>query len=226
MPRTLTDEAIVLKSHNVGETDRFVVLLTRAHGRMTARVTGARKLQSRRGRGLLPLHRISVTWELHSFGNVVTAAECLDAHHGAWKDPHAFSCSGQGIELLLKLTEDGHPMPEVFQITADFLAACFGPHSPAVAALYALKLLNILGYLPSAATAPARSSPELLALIDASETMPFSSADRLAHLEGEVSVFLTSLLGSQLGLTLKSLPVSLAISSGVTPICHVSGRAS
>ncbi len=226
MPRPLTDEAIVLKAHNVGETDRFVVLLTRTHGRMTARATGARKLLSHRGRGLLPLHRISVTWEQHSFGNTVTAAECLDAHAAAWSDPHAFSCAAQGIELLLKLTEDGYPLPEAYQITSDFLAACSGPHSPSVAALYALKLLKIFGYLPSGATAPARTSPRLMKLIDASETLPFASAGRMAQLEGELASFLSSLLGSQLGVSLKSLPVSLAMSSGVTPICHVSGRAS
>lgn len=216
----------MLKAHNVGETDRFVVLLTRTHGRMTARVAGARKLQSRRGRGLLPLHRISVTWEEHSFGNTVTASECLDPHAGAWSDPHAFSCAGQGIELLLRLTEDGYPLPEVYQITCDFLSACSGVHTPSVAALYTLKLLKVFGYLPSGATAPARTSPRLMRLIDASETLPFASAGRMSQLEGELSSFLSSLLGSQLGVSLKSLPVSLAISSAVTPICHVSGRAS
>lgn len=226
MPRSFTDEAIVLKAHNVGETDRFLVLLTRRHGRMTARVAGARRLQSRRGRGLLPLHKISCTWEEHSFGCSVTAAECLSAHDHVWRDPHAFSAASQGIELVLKVTEDGYPLPEIFALTDDFLSACDAGRPTSVSLLYTLKLLDQLGYLPSASTAPAHLSRELFRVIDDVRTMPFASAPTLAHLEDELAAFVSSLLGSQLGVTLKSLPVSLALSSAVTPTCHVSGRAS
>lgn len=226
MPHSLTDEAIVLKAYNIGETDRFVVLLTRAHGRMTARVTGARKLLSNRGRGLLALHRISCTWQEHSFGSSITAAECLNAHHDTWRDPRAFSSAHQGIELLLALTEDGYPFPEIFDITSDFLVACTGTETVRVSMLYTLKLLQLTGYLPSAETAPLKTPPRVLRLIEQASTLPFSSAWRLCQIEGDVSVFLSSLLGSQLGISLKSLPVSLAMSSGVTPSCHVRGLAS
>lgn len=221
MPRSFTDEAIVLRTHNVGETDRFCVLLTRKYGRMTARAAGVRRTVSNRGRGLLPLHRVSLVWEERSAGCFITSVQCLDTHDAAWKDPHTFSCAGQGIELLLKLTDDGLPMPDIYALTAEFLGACRGPHSPSVAQIFALKLLRNLGYLPAGATVPARLSADLGRLLDASERLPFSSsADIPAHLSAELGSFLSSLLGNQLGVSLRAAPVSLAISSAVTPSCQ------
>lgn len=221
MPRSLTDEAIVLRSHNVGETDRFCVLLTRGSGRIMVRATGARKTQSRRGRGLLPMHRISVTWQQHSCGNSVTAVECLDAHSAAWSDAGRFSCAAQGIELLLALTEEGFDMPDVYDLTAEFLRAC-GTTVPTVALrLYTLKLLKLLGYLPSVQSAPMRLSPAFASLLESLDEIRITDdtvpGDALSV---EISRFLQGLLGSQLGVSLKSPGVRLSISSAVTPICQ------
>ncbi len=221
MPRSFTDEAIVLRSYNVGEADRFCVLLTRGSGRVLVRATGARKVQSRRGRGLLALHRISVTWQQHSFGNAVTAAECLDAHSAAWRDAARFSCAAQGIELLLTLTEDGFDMPDVYDLTAEFLRAC-GSTVPTVALrLYTLKLLKLLGYLPSADSSPIPLSSAFTELLDSLDSICLT--DVLLPTDGlsvEIGRFLQGLLGSQLGVSLKSPDVRLRISSAVTPICQ------
>lgn len=221
MPRSFTDEAIVLRVYNVGETDRFCLLLTRKHGRMTARASGVRRTTSRRGQGLLPLHRVTVLWEERSMGNFVTSTHCLNAHASAWRDPHAFSCAGQGIELLLKLTEDGMQMTDVYDLTAEFLCACDGSHSAAVASLYTLKLLKVLGYLPASITTPRTLSSELHQLLDASEETAFASSYLFSdHLARELSSFLSSLIGNQLGVSLKASSVCLAIPPGVTPSCQ------
>ena len=221
MPHSHTDEAIVLRSHNVGETDRFCVLFTRCSGRITVRATGARKIQSRRGRGLLPLHRISVTWEQHSFGNSVISVECLDANSAAWCDAQRFSCAAQGIELLLALTEDGLDLPDVYDLTAEFLRACGSTVPTTALRLYTLKLLKLLGYLPSAASTPVRLSPAFAQLLNTLDdirltdiTVPGDS------LSVEIGRFLQGLLGSQLGISLKSPEVRLSMSSAVTPICQ------
>ncbi len=149
MPKSWTDEAIVLRTYNVGETDRFCLLLTEKFGRIAARANGVRRLLSRRGSGLLPLHRVSVVCELHSFGCTIVSASCLDAHARSWENPSAFACAEQGIELLLKLTEEGPPMPRVYRLTSDFLAACSLPHVHCFPPLFTLKLLSILGLCPS-----------------------------------------------------------------------------
>lgn len=221
MPRSLTDEAIVLRSHNVGETDRFCVLLTRGNGRIMVRATGARKVQSRRGRGLLPLYRVSVTWEQNSFGNSVTAVECLDSHSAAWCDAQRFSCAAQGIELLLALTEDGLDMPDVYDLTAEFLRAC-GTTVPTVALrIFTLKLLKLLGYLPSVQSAPIRPSPAFAVLLDTLDDIQVTDITVVGDsLSIEIGRFLQGLLGSQLGISLRSPEVRLSISSAVTPYCQ------
>ncbi len=257
MPRSWTDEAIVLRTYNVGETDRFCILLTKSRGRMAARASGVRRLTSRRGAGLLPLHRIHVTLEAHTLGATVTAAQSIDSHSGAWRDPHAFSCAERGIELLLKFIEDGHPLDDVYALTCDFLSLCCAPHAAHLTELFTLKLLTMLGISPSVRissishhplkesddivfsprtggfatrseeSSGVRLSKGLVSLLRHVETTPLAAAMIAAPgLESELRRFVQRLLGSQLGVTLSAPGVSLALSSAVTPICHVSGRAS
>ncbi len=223
MPRSHTDEAIVLRTYDVGETDRFCVLLTRERGKMVARIAGARKLTSRRGRGLLPLHRVSVTWDEHSYGNAITASQCIDAHPLAWKDAHAFSCAAEGIELLMKFTEDGVSLTEVYDLTAEFLAGCGTENAKTVGQLYALKLLKILGYMPH--TDRSSSSPlpaSMIRLVNALDTLSLTSPPEIsAPTSKDITRFLQLIVGSEFGTVLKAPAVSLCISSGVTPICQV-----
>lgn len=228
MPRSITDEAIVLRTFNVGETDRFCMLLTKEHGRITARANGARRLLSSRGRGLLPLHRITVTWEQRSFGGSVTAVECIDANTSAWSDPDTFSCATQGIELLLKFTEDGLAITDVYDLTANFLRACNQPHPPSVLYVYALKLMKLLGYLPTSGALPNRKpSPAFMALIERLDDIELAHIPSFSpELLNDIVKFIQGLLGAELGIALKSPAVRAAISSGVTPICQVNCRAS
>ncbi len=149
MPKSWSDEAIVLRTYNVGETDRFCILLTRHHGRLAARANGARRLLSRRGSGLLPFHRLQVLCEVHSFGTVVASASCLDAYTQSWCDPQGLSSVSQGFELLLALTDDASPLPQVFDLTCAFLAASSVPSATIALPLFMIRLLDALGFCPS-----------------------------------------------------------------------------
>jgi len=52
MPKSSTAQALILKRHNYGETDRVVTLITREWGKITVIAKGARKLHSSK-RGIL-----------------------------------------------------------------------------------------------------------------------------------------------------------------------------
>ena len=249
MPKSWTDEAIVLRTYNVGETDRFCILLTKSRGRLPVRAAGVRRLTSRRAGGLLPLHRVSVTCEAHSFGTLITAASCIDAHSGSWCDPQAFSAAERGVELLLKLTDDGSELDEIFLLTCDFLSACHGPAAAHVADLFTLKLLMLLGTFPSVGhssltdrplletdtivfslrtggfaalhedpTGLRLSLPLARLLADVSDMSLLCPPACPTEVRTELSRFVQRLLGSQLGVSLAVPGVSLAMSSGVTPI--------
>lgn len=149
MPRPLSDEAIVLRSYNVGETDRFCLFLTKSHGRIAVRVQGARKLLSRRGRGLLPLHRVLIQWEESSAGARITGSDCLNAHAAAWTDPATLAVAQEGINMLIKLTESGTPIQDVYALAIEFLEACRSGHPTHLLHIFVLRLFDLLGFLPS-----------------------------------------------------------------------------
>lgn len=232
----------------MGETDRFCLLLTEHHGRIAARANGVRRLLSRRGSGLLPLHHISVVCENHSFGLSIASALVLEPHDPVWKNPYAFSCAQQGIELLLKLTEEGLPVPQIFHLTCEFVAACSSSAPASLPPVFTLKLLSMLGLCPSLTHSsvdhrPFRSGESVvfsrqrgglvrlsddpsglrlsLSILDffrTVESLPLPELSRsTSGCLPELLAFTHSLTGSQLGLSLRTPEVSLAISSGVTP---------
>lgn len=146
MERLTECEAIVLVTYDVGEADRFCILYTREHGRFAARARGARKLQSRFGAALLPLTHVELELrELSGGGMLVTGATVLRRFcHGTAL--RTFSHASEGIELLLALTTDHHPQPELFNRTIRFLDQC-AHTSPLLA--YQLGFLHLIGLLPA-----------------------------------------------------------------------------
>lgn len=153
MSRFYTDEALILRTYNVGETDRFCIVLTRSHGRLALRAPGVRKLLSRRGRGLLPLHSTILTWEERRSSRLITGAECLQTNEAAWRDPRALGEAMQGVELLLKLTEEDTPIEDVYHLFSSFLRGVRDSkrgEQSVLFHLFTLKLLKLFGALPSA----------------------------------------------------------------------------
>ena len=139
-----TYEAIVLRTYDVGEADRFCILLTKERGKIAARARGVRKLTSRMGGSLLPLQHIILNMHEGKTGFLVTAIERCEQKQIP-KNVHNFLSAQQGVELLLQLLEDDHPVPEIFDITKEFLKSC----EKASVLPFTIRLLSFLGVLPS-----------------------------------------------------------------------------
>ncbi len=140
-----TFEAIVLKSYDVGEADRFLVLLTRELGRITARAPGARRLKSRIGGSMLPFQHLALTCREQGNQRTVTGALIRTArsHHRPMK---AFFLEMQMSELLLSLLHDEDPQPEIFELTLAFLALPERADQHVLS--FTLRLLHLMGVLP------------------------------------------------------------------------------
>lgn len=254
MPHVFSDEAIVLRTYNVGETDRFCILLTKEHGKIVARAQGVRRLTTRRGSGLLPLHRTAITVEKHSFGSTISHAQCLSSFRETWNDASAFGAAHRGIELLLKLTEEGVPLVDVYELSVDFLSACHassqGVFPTALVPLFSLKLLDLFGLLPSVHLScvshvrlseddvvysstrggfctkredPSglRLSPAVYHILRSLDRCVLSSVRPCdARMVDDLDRLVQGFVGSQLGASLVAPSVSVAITSGVTPICQ------
>ena len=133
-----TCAAIVLHAYDVGEADRLCVLLTQTHGKIVARVPGARQCKSRMGGATLPLHCVFVT--LHAARSGWYMCEARLVHACNTKQPILLQ---QGVEILMLLLQDGEPAPDIFALTEEFFDMC-----PTTLVPFTMKLLHIMGVLP------------------------------------------------------------------------------
>lgn len=144
VPRSLSVDAIVLATHNVGEADRFCILFTREHGRIAARASAARRPGSQLGSALLPFHRVEVDLREWNNGYIITGARRHPACAGV-STLSQFLAAAEIIELLLMLLEDGEPLPELYASIVHALQSV-----PSFPLPHTVRILHLLGHMPSA----------------------------------------------------------------------------
>ena len=147
MSRNSICHALVLRTVDIGEADRFCVLLTRERGKLAASVPGARRPGSSMGGHLLVGRFAIVEIKESRSGLRVTSAQPLPKRTHDAHDIRGFAKAQQGMELLLRLLQDDEPLPEIFDATVEFVDLCADadkdPYVP-----YGLRLLVLLGLLP------------------------------------------------------------------------------
>jgi DNA repair protein RecO (recombination protein O) len=147
---TYSDEGIVLRRIDYGESDRILTVLTLEHGKIGVIARGVRKSQSRlasrtdlftrsrmqlaRGRGEL---------------DVLTQAETVAAtplRSDAQRAAYASLCA----ELTDRVLESHHADPEIYALVANALTACADPERDPRAAIvwFARRMVDRLGYAP------------------------------------------------------------------------------
>lgn len=158
MAHSQSFDAIVLKTYDVGEADRFCILFTRERGRIAARASGARRLTSRLGGALLPFQCITVELKEGSGGWIIAGAvrggqshvsRNVSGEHELSADNAItqFTALEEGIEMLLRLVTDEGALPDVFDATLSFIDACRRNVLHANLG-YSFTLLHHLGLLP------------------------------------------------------------------------------
>jgi len=147
------DEAIVLRSHKLGEADRIVTLLTRQHGRVRAVAKGVRKTSSRIGARLEPFSHVDVQfYEGRNLDNI-SQVETIDPHgaalaqdYGRWTTAHAM------VETAERLTPvEREPSVQQYVLLLSGLRSLVsGDHdAPLILDSYLLRSLSIAGWSPS-----------------------------------------------------------------------------
>lgn len=144
MPHARTFDCIVLASYDVGEADRFVILLTREEGRLAARVPGARRAKSRLS-ALLPLTHCAVELK-ESRGNYLVSGIAMQPRPSDPSHLQNFLARTQMSELLLALLSDGEPVREIFDALSVFLGQESCTSRDVLA--FTFRTLSLLGVLP------------------------------------------------------------------------------
>ncbi len=205
-------EAIVLRTVNIGEADRFCILLTQKNGRLAARARGARRVGSRMGPLLLPGRCLRVELQEGVGGYALTSAIAV-GEIPQLSDPGTLAAAEEGIETILALTEDGEPMPEIFALLYAFLGACVNDPTRTLR-VFQLRLLHLLGLLPAHsddARVESLSPGDRTALRAVVSTSDFQSLHTLIGSNGALASFLERLLDQTLPRVLKSTKVAAAL---------------
>lgn len=147
------DEAIVLRTHKLGEADRIITLLTRDHGKVRAVAKGVRRTKSKFGSRLEPFTHVDVQCYVGRSLDVVTQAESLHAYGAELVADYSRYTAGQ---LMLETAERMVPEerePTVSQyllLVGGLRALVAGEHdADLVLDAYLLRSCALGGYAPS-----------------------------------------------------------------------------
>ncbi|GAA4694047.1 DNA repair protein RecO [Nocardioides conyzicola] len=147
------DEAIVLRTHKLGEADRIITLLTRQHGRVRAVAKGVRRTTSRFGSRLEPFTYVDLQLAEGRNLDTITQAETITPFaKGLGLDYDRYTAGTVMLETADRLvTEEREPSVQQFLLLVGGLRAMTaGEHAPSqVLDSYLLRSLAVAGYAPS-----------------------------------------------------------------------------
>ncbi|GAA5022304.1 DNA repair protein RecO [Actinopolymorpha pittospori] len=147
------DEAIVLRTHKLGEADRIITLLTRHHGRVRAVAKGVRRTTSRFGARLEPCSYVELQLAVGRSLDIITQAEIRRPYAEAmYADYGRYTTATAMLETAERLTvEEREPATQQFLLlVAALRALAEGAHAPGlVLDSYLLRSLSVAGYAPS-----------------------------------------------------------------------------
>ncbi len=145
-------ESVVLKTHDLAEADRIIVLLTRDHGVVRGVAKGVKRLKSRFGSAFEPFSVVRVEYFQKDSVELVALqkAEIVRSSFAAAGDPeflHKFSYLG---DLLTSFLPPHDPNEKVYRMTRACLdVAAARPDSLLPVGVYfELWLLRLAGYMP------------------------------------------------------------------------------
>jgi DNA repair protein RecO (recombination protein O) len=142
------DEAIVLRTYRLGESDRIVVLLTESNGKVRAVAKGVRKTRSRLGSRLEPLSYVSVLLHKGRELDIVSQVEPLDTASGLRSNLDKLTQGLAMLEAVDQMTIDREPVPHIHRMLVGALGALARDGSSLVVGAFYLKLLAAEGFEP------------------------------------------------------------------------------
>jgi DNA repair protein RecO (recombination protein O) len=148
---TYRDEAVILRTHKLGEADRIVTMLTKGHGKVRAVAKGVRRTASKFGSRLEPFMVADVQLYEGKSLDTVNQAESLGAYGSDIVADYAkYTSANVMVETADRLT-DSEPAPQQYLLLVGALRSLSrGEHPPALTLnSYLLRALSLAGWAPS-----------------------------------------------------------------------------
>ncbi len=147
---TYRDEAVVLRTHQLGEADRIVTMLGRRSGKIRAVAKGVRRTSSRFGSRLEPFMVVDLQCYEGRSLDTIQQAESIGGYGAAIAaDYTSFTAANVIVETADRLTDE--PSTQQYLLLVGALRALArGDHHPSlVLDSYLLRALSIAGWAPS-----------------------------------------------------------------------------
>lgn len=145
-------ESLILKTYNLAEADRIVVLLTRDHGVVRGVAKGAKRLKSKFGSSLEPFSVVRATYFVKEGQELVAIdkVDLLQSNFSAASDPEFLQKFSYLCDLLITFSPPNDPNETLFRmVSACIKTAASDPTSLLATGVYfEIWLLRLAGYLP------------------------------------------------------------------------------
>jgi DNA repair protein RecO (recombination protein O) len=148
---TYRDEAVVLRTHKLGEADRIVTMLTRQHGKVRAVARGVRRTASKFGARLEPFMVADVQFYEGRSLDTITQAVTLGSYGAEITSDYAsYTAANAMVETADKLTESEPSLQQYLLLVGALRSLAKGEHGPALTLdSYLLRALSMAGWAPS-----------------------------------------------------------------------------
>lgn len=148
---TYRDEAVIIRTHKLGEADRIVTMLSRYHGLVRAVAKGVRRTTSKFGSRLEPFMVVDVQLHEGRTLDTVSQVETLNAYGGKIiEDYPAFTAATAMVETAEKLA-GGETSPQQYLLLLGGLRALANQDhdSGLILDSYLLRALAVAGWAPN-----------------------------------------------------------------------------
>ncbi|REJ04469.1 DNA repair protein RecO [Microbacterium bovistercoris] len=148
---TYRDEAVVLRTHKLGEADRILTMLSRRHGKIRAVAKGVRRTSSKFGARLEPFMVADVQLYQGRTLDIVQQAESLGSY-GSDIAAHydRFTAANAMVETADRLNEAESTPEQYLLLVGGLRALSRGEHAArSILDSYLLRVMALSGWAPS-----------------------------------------------------------------------------
>jgi DNA repair protein RecO (recombination protein O) len=145
------DDAVVLRTHKLGEADRIVTMLGRQHGKIRAVAKGVRRTGSKFGSRLEPFMVADVQLYEGRSLDIITQAESIGAYGAEIMiDYGSYTAANVMVETADKITDDSGSLQQYLLLVGALRSLARREHGASLTLdSYLLRSLSIAGWAPS-----------------------------------------------------------------------------
>jgi DNA repair protein RecO (recombination protein O) len=142
------DEAVVLSTVKLRETDRIITMLSLSHGKIRAVAKGIRGPRSHMTGRAQPFTRLAVQCYRGRDLDTLTQVEVVDSNQRLRADLDRLAAAASIAEVAERVSQEGYEQPDLYRLVTRALAALDRAYSPLLLAGFQLKLLALEGWGP------------------------------------------------------------------------------